>query len=370
MPSLQIRIAPSVRVEADRLNGVLRTAQNLRKGAKNANGTEIYFSCKPSESVQDALKGAGFRWHGVKKCWYSGRVDAQTAEKLIEGAGIGEIKTNEAPEEETKTTKNGTKPESLWNRCSVADLPAYGTDNDLKKPLMQAGKSYDKAVAEFVRKHLRRRFPECVFSVRSGGAGYLDAVRVSLKSCPYGRKLVKGDPEAQRDRDRWDHWENSAELDAVLNYCQKLLEAFDADDGDYYADYGAHHDLYFTVEVYSSDFTQTAATAEILADIEDFRKCKAEAEAREEKEQRERWKKEKEERQEREKMAQIAEEKQRRECAEVEQAAIVEDLPEEKQIAFCGMVGGYGKESTIEEAKQSAKRTRSCRILLFPAVLL
>ena len=69
-------------------------------------------------------------------------------------------------------------------------------------------------------------------------------------------------------------------------------------------------------------------------------------------------------------MAQIAEKKQRRECAEVEQAAIVEDLPEEKQIAFCGMVGGYGKESTIEEAKQSAKRTRSCRILLFPAVLL
>ena len=66
MPSLQIRVAPSVRVEADRLNGVLRTAQNLRKGAKNANGTEIYFSCKPSESVQDALKGAGFRWHGIK----------------------------------------------------------------------------------------------------------------------------------------------------------------------------------------------------------------------------------------------------------------------------------------------------------------
>lgn len=322
---------------------------------EQANGIEIYFSCKPSESVRDALKGAGFRWHGVKKCWYSGRVDAQTAEKLIEGAGIGEIKTNEAPEEETKTTKNGTKPESLWNRCSVADLPAYGTDNDLKKPLMQAGKSYDKAVAEFVRKHLRRRFPECVFSVRSGGAGYLDAVRVSLKSCPYGRQLVKGDPEAQRDRDRWDHWENSAELDAVLNYCQKLLEAFDADDGDYYADYGAHHDLYFTVEVYSYDFTQTAATAEILADIEDFRKCKAEAEAREEKEQMERWKKAEEERQEREKMAQIAEEKQRRECAEVEASAIVEDLPEEKQIAFCGMVGGYGKENTVEEAKQSAK---------------
>lgn len=291
------------------------------------NGIELYFSCKPSESVRDALKGAGFRWHGVKKCWYSGRVDAQTAEKLIEGSGIGETETAEAPKKET----NGSKLESLWNRCSVADLPAYGTDNDLKKPLMQAGKSYDKAVAEFVRKHLRKRFPECVFSVRSGGAGYLDAVRVSLKSCPYGRQLVKGDPEAQRDRDRWDHWENSAELDAVLNYCQKLLEAFDADDGDYYADYGAHHDLYFTVEVYSSDFTQTAATADILADIEDFRKCKAEAEAREEKEQRERWKKEKEERQEREKMAQIAEEKQRRECAEVEQAAIVEDLPEEKR---------------------------------------
>ena len=28
---------------------------------EQANGIEIYFSCKPSESVRDALKGAGFR---------------------------------------------------------------------------------------------------------------------------------------------------------------------------------------------------------------------------------------------------------------------------------------------------------------------
>lgn len=34
-------------------------------------GVEVYFSGKPAEEVRTALKAAGYRWHGKKKCWYA-----------------------------------------------------------------------------------------------------------------------------------------------------------------------------------------------------------------------------------------------------------------------------------------------------------
>lgn len=39
------------------------------------NGVEVYFPCKPSDSVREALKRAGYRWHGTKKCWYATRTE-------------------------------------------------------------------------------------------------------------------------------------------------------------------------------------------------------------------------------------------------------------------------------------------------------
>ena len=34
-------------------------------------GVEVYFPGKPSEETRTALKAAGYRWHGKKKCWYA-----------------------------------------------------------------------------------------------------------------------------------------------------------------------------------------------------------------------------------------------------------------------------------------------------------
>ena len=34
-------------------------------------GIEVYFPAKPSEETRSALKSAGYRWHGKKKCWYA-----------------------------------------------------------------------------------------------------------------------------------------------------------------------------------------------------------------------------------------------------------------------------------------------------------
>ena len=39
------------------------------------NGVEVYFPGKPADSVREALKHAGYRWHSVKKCWYATRTE-------------------------------------------------------------------------------------------------------------------------------------------------------------------------------------------------------------------------------------------------------------------------------------------------------
>lgn len=43
---------------------------------------EIYFKEKPDETIRAALKAAGFRWHGVKKCWY-GKMTTTEANVII-----------------------------------------------------------------------------------------------------------------------------------------------------------------------------------------------------------------------------------------------------------------------------------------------
>ena len=47
-------------------SGVLRVEINAE-----FDGIEVYFPAKPSEETRSALKSAGFRWHGKKKCWYA-----------------------------------------------------------------------------------------------------------------------------------------------------------------------------------------------------------------------------------------------------------------------------------------------------------
>lgn len=51
---------------------------NLPRVEFNAehDGVEVYFPGKPSDDVRAALKGAGYRWHGTKKCWYASRTEA------------------------------------------------------------------------------------------------------------------------------------------------------------------------------------------------------------------------------------------------------------------------------------------------------
>lgn len=326
----------------------------------NYNSIEINFDGKPSEAIREALKALRFRWHGVRRVWY-GYADEQTTRAAIEtaenGASVEQIVPNR-----TTAKKSAPRLASLWDRCDVSELPAYGTDNELKRSIRAeastAGASYDKTVAAYIRKHLRERFPECKISVTSGGAGYLNAVDIRIKSSPYAREFVKGDPSAWSDRDRWDHWENSAELDAVLNYCEKLLDVFDDDDGDIYADYGAHHDLYGSARI-SYDYTQTEPTEAQRASAADFAQRKAEADAAEEARKAAEWaereKQMEQERAEAEKLEKIRTEQ----CEEIAAHVTVVDLSEAEQIAVVGLLEGCGKECSLDEVRESiAERER------------
>jgi len=63
-------------------NGEIRIVEN-----HEMNGIEIYFPEKPSQEVIDKLKSYGWRWHGKKRCWYSGDTESNriVANEIKEG---------------------------------------------------------------------------------------------------------------------------------------------------------------------------------------------------------------------------------------------------------------------------------------------
>lgn len=298
------------------------------------NSREVFFDAKPERETIDALKALKMRWNGKRACWYG----FAAAEEIAAAIG-GEVKQSK-------------RVSSLWDRCDVSTLPAYGTENEIKSAIKEeahkSGKGFDRCAAAYMRKHLRERFPEVKFSVTSGGAGYLDNVDICIISAPWGFvdavRYCCGEPETRKVPDKY--------LDAVLKYCNALHDSFDADDGDHYADYGAHHDLYGRAEI-SYKYEQTQQTPELLEDMADFdraeAKAKAEQEAREKKEAEEREAQRKIDEENARKQAEI----DRANVAAIESGVTVEDVPEDKREILHDLVGGCGKENSLAELEES-----------------
>lgn len=321
---------------------------------------EIIFSGKPGEAVRDALKGLKCRWNGARGLWY-GYATAEAIREAIENAQNGQNAQQNGTESGEKPARrqNGKPAQKLaplWDRVQVSALPDYGTENEIKKAIREkcaaTGWGYDRAAADYFRRHLRERFPEVKFSVTSGGSGWLDKCDIEIISSPYAREIVKGDPSATDSRERYDRKENSPALDAVLDYCVKLHDAADADDGDIYADYGPRCDLYGRASI-SWDYTQKEPTPEQSADIADFERKKAEHDEAERAAERERMEAE---RKEQERAAKEYEEAARK-AAEIAQQiradVVIEDFPESEQFAVLGMIEAAGKSASLEEADKS-----------------
>lgn len=317
---------------------------------KELNGIEIVFPDVPAPYIRNLLKGAGFAWHHVKGLWYA----KQSPERLKLVQTLAEQSKLDAKAEQ-KTSKAPTLA-PLWERVRVSDLPAYGTENTMKEEIKATckvkGWGYDRACADYFRKHLKARFPECRFSVTSGGAGWLQNCEIRIKASPYDRPHVDADPTSEDWRKRFGHYELSPELAAILAYCEALHKAADADDGNYYADYGAHHDLYGNAEI-TDDYTQTEQTDAIRDDVKAFRAAKEEAEKAEKTAEEKRIAEELARREIERKEEEERERRNAERAAQIEDTIEVVDYYEGEQLAFTELLGGSGKEASRDELRET-----------------
>ena len=355
------------------------------------NGIEIKFAAVPAREVLEALKVAGFRWHNVKKVWYAkdteetaafaekvakcGNVPESEMQKpdvldaipegweILKGATTapngfvwiwnkksrfgGEYKAALVPKDAAKTTikkspaKMSALP-SLFDRCDVSTIPEHNR------------RMMTKEICAEVRAHLKARFPECKFSIRTPSRSSIDAdIVASPYSCEkvytdkFGEPLIYG------------RFVNSPELDAVLAYCDAYLQSYNYDNSDPMTDY-------FDVNFYgrfgiASEYEQTEPTEEQKASASDFIERKtARDQAIREREERERAESLRR-MEEAQKAAQIEAEKQRIEMEEIESHVTVKDLPEEKHIAVIGLLNGIGKECSLDELRETIEERRPTR---------
>ena len=201
------------------------------------NGIELYFNTKPESSVLNELKSNGFRWSGYKKCWYTKQSDSafQVANTLTNQ----EVTTS--PDQPKQVTKQATKKAankvtlSLWEAAQWNDIQV-NSDQDCK------------TVAKEIRTHIRKRFPQCKFSVT---VPYYGKINFSIKSTPFEK--------------------GSIYLEAILNYCQNLIEAYRHcySPSDSYTDYAGHYNFFGYAEI-DWEYTQTEITNEIKKEIAEF----------------------------------------------------------------------------------------------------
>lgn len=297
---------------------------------------EVTFTEKPSEAVREALKGLKMRWNGARGFWY-GFASKEAIEAAIGGKAFTETKT------EPKKVKKSAPLLPLWVRCDVSELikTSEGKKREYK-PI--------KETAAELRAELKKRFPEVKFSVTSATHGYCcHALDVRIVSAPYElpAERVYTRSWAYSDRDR----ANNEPLQAIAQYVQSWIDARNYDESDSMTDYfdrGIYEDI-----AVAYDYTETEASAEIIADLEAYKRAqdtfRAELDEKERKEDERRraeLEKEREEAKKREEEAQ--------KTAEAIKAHVkVADIPAEKHFRIENLRGGIGKECSLEELKNS-----------------
>ena len=103
------------------------------------NGVEIRFTEKPAPEVLDALKSAGFRWHGKKKLWYAKQSPDRLAlaEKLT-GGTFDATATDAATEtgEELIIPEVIQIDEGMYSGWKGGNYSKWNSRDELKKLLM------------------------------------------------------------------------------------------------------------------------------------------------------------------------------------------------------------------------------------------
>lgn len=292
------------------------------------NSLEINFDGKPSEMVRNLLKKFGFRWHGVRRIWY-GYGDENEILNALKGVADNLTEATE------KTAAPAQVLPSLWERCDTSSIKQHDKNN--LPPV--------KEIAATLRKELKKRFPECKFSITSTH----NTIDAYIKASPYGREHIYKDRQTG-EPDKYGYFEDSDELNAVQAYCKALADSWNYDDSDIMTDYFDVHFYggYFQI---AGNYEQTEPTDEQRADIADFKKRKAEKEERDRAEFLAQCERDRIQREKDAAAARIQAQKDAIAREQIEKAAIVKDIPEnERRIYFD--LAEYRKINSLEEAEK------------------
>ncbi len=111
-------------------------------------GIEIYFDSKPTQAVINTLKSDGWRWHGLKKCWYAKQSNKtiETAEKIINGGSL-EVKEVKSVEKSKKVSykiqvSDYITKEEFTEHCKAYYNNQYRSESEAQRCVEHAVKEY------------------------------------------------------------------------------------------------------------------------------------------------------------------------------------------------------------------------------------
>ena len=175
------------------------TMQNTTNGTRES--VEVYFETIPAKETRDALKAHGFRWHGVKRCWY-GYADEATTAAIIDGAEAATGSDTKKERPATVTQQNHIR--IYWNGLKVdggkLTRCCYAFDTDREEVRIYARDYAD--------------LPRDLFEVKNDTdlyADYFDEDRATVgKTHPLYKYILYAAMKAQARADR--------------PYCEKIRE--------------------------------------------------------------------------------------------------------------------------------------------------
>lgn len=363
------------------------------------NGLEVYFNGKPAEEVREALKGLRFRWHSMKKCWY-GRADEAAVV-----AAIGGKKAETKPAKATKKTAQRINLDGLENNKKTcygaefakvlrADLKARGASGFTIRcnrsgytDSITATITLDAADFRSAEEAAARDGWTTFFNREDSGWGpKVDGVEYSHfyegRETETQKYITCGSHYTDKSEGSNFHvlrrfWYNEiSKFESVNNHNMrrdyyveltdaafqrvaaivKIIESYNWDHSDSMTDYFdvgfyLYIDIKKPADFHPREFMTDAERVQLEKDLA--------ADAEEARRRAEEWRRKQEED---EAEAKRQAEQEERDRAAVLASVTVEDLPGDKQFYIFGLLGGIGKECTLDELRERADRVRDAHI--------
>lgn len=364
------------------------------------NSTEISFTGKPSEEVRAVLKALRFRWHSVRRVWY-GYADAETVRAAIGGKNAGgEEKPARVEKKREKIKLDGLDANkktccgSDFSKVLRADLKSRGVSG-VSIRCNRSGWTDSITATITMSAEDFRSAEEC--AARDGWSTFFNREACgwgpTVDGVEYSHFYEGRETDTQKYITCGSHYTDNSEssnfpilrrfwlgelsrFDGINhhnmrrdNYLEltnaafqrvaaivSIIQSYNWDRSDSMTDY---FDVGFYLDI---DLKKPAdyQPREFMTDAERVQLEKDLAsEAEEARRRAEEWKREQEER---EAEAKRQAEQEERDRAAVLDSVTVEDLPKDQQFYVFGLLGGIGKECTIDELRERADRVQDAYI--------